>query len=254
MTMLPRSLGRAHSHTWKGRGRSASYQLRVTRRALADLGLSVELHAGLVADDFVESHEVVRAFIKQRGQMPEGQETTTLPATAAVVFNLHHGRYRALTWFDRPRRIVWLLGVGYHESGSREDAYAVLKRRDEAGELFPTEQDYRDVVPDTRSFLAAAWRELPRLLQRAEGHVGTPVAATIHDVLDVEILIDPVQVEGETFAETTVRFHMPPRMPGVLPGNWMERLLPLVFPRAEAHEIECIEASREGWIFRWSSL
>jgi hypothetical protein len=98
---------------------------------------------------------------------------------------------------------------------------------------------------------SAAWREVPQL---AEEHVGTPVATTVHDVLDVEIMTEQINVDDETFVETTVRFRMPPRLPGVLPGNWMEHLLPLVFPQAEPHEIDCVEASYEGWTFRWSAL
>lgn len=36
----------------------------------------------------------------------------------------------------------WQLGVGWHESESRDDAYEVLEARDAAATLMPDEQDY----------------------------------------------------------------------------------------------------------------
>jgi len=49
-----------------------------------------------------------------------------------------------LTWHDEDSDVVCLLRVGWHESGSVDDAYAVLKARDQAGTLMPNEQDYQE--------------------------------------------------------------------------------------------------------------
>ena len=104
-------------------------QLRLTRRALEDLHLSIEQYAGRPATDYREVHVFVTAFVERRSQSARGQELTNLPVTAASVYNLHHGRWRALTWHDEDSDVVWLLGVGWHESGSRGDAYTTLKAR-----------------------------------------------------------------------------------------------------------------------------
>jgi hypothetical protein len=65
------------------------------------------------------------------------------------VYNLHHRRWRALTWHEEEDDldVVWLLGVGWHEAGSKDDAYAVLKRRDQQGLLFPDEPTTRTSSP-----------------------------------------------------------------------------------------------------------
>ncbi len=78
-------------------------------------------------------HIFVTAFVERRSQSPRGQELTNLPVTAASVYNLHHGRWRGLTWHDEDSDVVWLLGVGWHESGSRGDAYTTLKARRRGG-------------------------------------------------------------------------------------------------------------------------
>lgn len=134
-------------------------QLYCTWGALKDLGLDPEL-ARRPAQGLTDRHEVIDAFVAQRSQSPVGPEATYLPATRVPVYNLHHGRWRALTWHEDEHDldVVWLLGVGWHESGSRNDVYAALKRRDERGTLFPDETDYANLEPDpqtTQDFLGA---------------------------------------------------------------------------------------------------
>lgn len=92
-------------------------QFRLTRRALGDLGLSIQDYASRPASDYTDAHDVVRVFVERRRQSPVGQEWTNLPVTAARAYNLHFGRLRALTWHDEDAGVVWLLGVGWHESG-----------------------------------------------------------------------------------------------------------------------------------------
>lgn len=144
--------------------------LRLTRRALEDLGLDPAEYSRRSARDYAGAHDVVRAFIERRGQSPVGQETTRLPVSSQVVYNLHAGRWRGLTWHDEDADVVWLLGVGCHRSGERDDAYEVLKRRDEAGDLLPDEQDYLDLeasIDEALEFVEAVAQEGPALLERA---------------------------------------------------------------------------------------
>jgi hypothetical protein len=142
-------------------------ELRLTRRALGDLNLDVQTLAGRRAEELVGSHPVIAAFVERRSQNAEGQEAIQLPASRAIVYSLHAGRWRALTWWEPELGIVWLLGAGYHRSGERSDAYATLKRRDEADELFPTEQDYLDLEPDPADYVQAVAREAPEAVVRA---------------------------------------------------------------------------------------
>ena len=157
-------------------------QFRLTRRAIADLGLSVDDHASRPATDYVEAHGAVRAFVERRRQDPGGQEWTNLPATAARAANLHFGRHRGLTWHDQASDVVWLLGVGWHESGSLDDAYDVLKARDRAGTLMPDEQDYLDLemsYEEAHSFVVLVSHEAPALVERARQAPSTEVRGIV---------------------------------------------------------------------------
>ena len=75
-------------------------ELRLTRRALADLDLDVQALAGRPAEEFVGRHPVIAALVKRRSQNPEGQEAIQLPVSRAIVYSLHAGRWRALTWWE----------------------------------------------------------------------------------------------------------------------------------------------------------
>jgi hypothetical protein len=190
-------------------------QFRLTRRALEDLDLDVDTYARGPASDFVDAHDVVRAFVDQRSQGPEGQEWTNLPVTSAPAYNLHHGRYRGLTWHDEDNDVVWLLGVGWHESGSRDDAYAVLKRRDEAGDLMPTEQDYLDLemtLEETRSFVVQVSEQAPALIAEARERPGVEVRGVVASRIGVGVQVEVVVIPGEdeTLEEVWIGFGMPP--------------------------------------------
>jgi len=190
-------------------------QFRLTRAALADLSLSVEEYSCRPATDYRDAHDLVRAFVERRAQDPKGQEWTNLPVTSAPAYNLHFGRYRGLTWHDEDNDVVWLLGVGWHESGSTDDAYAVLKARDEAGTLMPDEQDYLDLemsLDEARSFVAQVAEQAPALVARARGVPGQEVCGVIAGRLGVGVVVEVVVVPGDddSLEEIWVGFEMPP--------------------------------------------
>jgi hypothetical protein len=190
-------------------------QFRLTRRALEDLDLDVETHARRPASDFLDAHDVVRTFVDQRSQDPKGQEWTKLPVTSAPVYNLHRGRYRGLTWHDEDNDVVWLLGVGWHESGSRDDVYVRLKRRDEVGTLMPDEQDYVDLemtLEETRSFVVQVSEQAPALVAQARERPGEEVRGLVAGRLGVGVQVEVVVIPGEdeTLEEVWVGFGMPP--------------------------------------------
>lgn len=213
-------------------------QFRLTRRALDDLGISIEHYARRPATDFVDAHDVVRAFVERRRQDPKGQEWTKLPVTAAPAYNLHHGRYRGLSWHDEDSDVVWLLGVGWHESGSRDDAYAVLKRRDVAGDLMPSEEDYLDLemtLEEARSFVVQVSEQAPALVAQARERLGEEIRGVIAGRLGVGVVVEVVVVPGEdeSLEEVWVGFEMPP-MPGAceLPPQpeWIQVVLAAMIP------------------------
>lgn len=190
-------------------------QLRVTRRALEDLGLPIEDFAGRSATDFADAHDVVRGFVERRQQSPIGKEWTNLPVSSTRSYNLHFGRHRGLTWHDEDADVVWLLGVGWHELGSIDDAYAVLKARDVAGTLMPEEQDYLDLelsLEEARSFVARVSRDAPALLEQARQAPGTEIRGVIAGRLGVGVVVEVVVIPGEdeSLEEIWVGFALPP--------------------------------------------
>jgi hypothetical protein len=213
-------------------------QLRLTRHALEDLGLQADVLARTCAREYEDAHPFVRGFVDRRSQNPQGQETTALPVTNAVVYNLHFGRLRGLTWYDEESDVVWLLGVGWHESKSREDAYNMLKRRDENGELMPTEQDYLDLEmswEEARSFAATVAEEAPALAAQARGAGGTEVRGLIAGRLEVGVVVIVVadDQDQERLEEIWVAFSLPPQSgPCELPpqSEWLTVVLAAMVP------------------------
>jgi hypothetical protein len=238
-------------------------QLRCTWRALDDLGLDPAL-ARSPAIDLGDEHEVIRAFVAQRSQAPDGQEVTYLPATRVPVHNLHHGRWRALTWHEKEDDldVVWLLGVGWHEAGSRDDAYAALKRRDQHGLLFPDETDYTNLEPDARTtqdFLNALAEISPKLVAQAREEPGMPVHGTLADILDVSVVVEQMGEGDEALEDLYVAFYLPPKSQGVLPEEWQAVALGAFFPEADLASLTygppfpSALQEHEGWIvvIRW---
>lgn len=214
-----------------------AYQLRLTQRALDDLDLDRDL-GWLPADEYQDQHEVVRGFVALRGQNPRGQETTVLPVTKATVWNLHVGRYRGLTWFDKRHSVVWLLGVGWHEQGSRDDAYEVLKARDSTGDLFPKAADYRCLVPSSERFARDLLVAPVEAIRCALDNPGEEIIRTIGGVLEVSVLAECVQVSDHSMCEIFLSLHMPPQVMGVLPSGWEMTVLAAFAPGVDGADMK----------------
>jgi hypothetical protein len=188
-------------------------QLRLTRRALEDLDLDIAAHCRFPAKRYEHEHEVVQAFVDMRGQDPNGQERTLLPVTTAVVWNLH-------------------------ESGSRDDAYAVLKDRDVAGTLMPCENDYLDLeatADENLSFVTRVADEAPALVARAREQPGTEVRGVIAGRLGVGLVVEIMIIPGEaeSLEEIWIGFEMPPQAGDVeLPPQpqWIQIVVAALLP------------------------
>lgn len=213
-------------------------QLRLTRRALDDLGLEVDTNAGALARDLVGLHPLIAAFVERRGLHPEGQEAIQLPVSRATVHSLHAGRWRGLTWWERDGDTVWLLGAGYHRSGEREDVYAVLKHRDQADNLFPTEQDYLDLEADPAEFVQRLAEDAPRLLAAAHADVGEEIVGEIAGALEVGVLVILIEDGGERLQETWLSFRMPPKADVPPYPEWLNAAIAALLPEAEAVDLE----------------
>jgi hypothetical protein len=128
-------------------------RLRITSRCEADLADLGEEAAAAIVEKFAEL----------RGQAPASGEVIA-GLQQRLCASLHAGRYRAVTWYDREREIVWLLAAGIHRADSREDAYNQAIALEQAQHLYPTAEDYaRFAADDQRNRLQQEADELARL-------------------------------------------------------------------------------------------
>jgi hypothetical protein len=184
---------------------------------------------------------MVSTFVKMRSQSPVGQEATKLPITRATAWNIHFGRYRGLTWHDVNSDVVWLLGVGWHETDSLDDAYDQLKERDLRDRLMPTVDDYKDLEltrEETLDFVAQVSIQAPSLLGTARLQPGKEIQGIIAERLKVSVLAYIVNgdQELEFLEDIFISFEMPPiDGPCVLPTQpeWIQIVLAAMFPEAD---------------------
>jgi len=216
-------------------------QLRLTHQALSDLGLSIEKYSRKSATEYVDANGMVASFVEMRSQSPVGQEATKLPVTRATVWNIHLGRYRGLTWHDVNSDVVWLLGVGWHETDSLDDAYVQLKDRDLRNRLMPTVDDYRDLEltqDETLDFVTQVSIQAPSLLETARLRPGEEIQGIIAERLKVSVLVYVVNgdQELESLEDIFISFEMPPiDGPCVLPTQpeWIQIVLAALLQEAD---------------------
>lgn len=105
-----------------------------------------------------------------------------------------------MTWHDEDNDVVWLLGTGWHESGSRVDARAVLKRRDVAGALMPNEADYSDLEMSYEQaflFVNQIAEQVPVLVGRARQQPGKEVGGVLASRFTLRLLINIVVIASD---------------------------------------------------------
>jgi hypothetical protein len=212
--------------------------LRLTRRALSDLGLDLEACRGRSAWELVGQHEVIEAFVDLQHHPRAAQRLRPSPVTWARVTLLPAGEWFGLVWDDEENGVCWLLGAlprGLGEEGTRQ-----LLHRDEVGALFPTEADYQDLEPtvdETHHFVvqaAAVGRQLidslranpdqPRSVEIAGFHVEVSRdAVTLSDPL-----LDDIRI---TICSMSDAESEPP-----YPG-WLLLLVAAILPEAQPTEL-----------------
>ncbi|MCW2993819.1 MAG: hypothetical protein JWQ18_1314 [Conexibacter sp.] len=176
-------------------------------------------------------NSLIDAFFERRENDPRGGEDgeRVSQVRSRPAFKLTYGRMRGATWLDGerpPQAIVWLLGAEKHDDRhkGRSDAYDILGRLDEDGELFPTEADRKRLELDRRrrdseSFLPEARQDARRLVANLRPGQQRASLSSISVRIIVEELDDLVAVHvavsaapvigrlsGERFPLTQSRF------------------------------------------------
>ncbi|MDQ3630639.1 MAG: hypothetical protein M3417_05055 [Actinomycetota bacterium] len=171
---------------------------RITARCLKKtVGLSLPLEEDLAS--LRTESTLVDIFFQQREDDERGGEggERVRQIASKPAFKLTSGRMRGATWFDQdhpPQSVVWLLGAELHDERhkGRSDAYDILGRLDDQGELLPVPIDYKRLEldrrrRDTQNVAADVARDATDLVARAlpdgaEGAVaGVPVRLVVED-------------------------------------------------------------------------
>lgn len=207
------------------------WDLRITRRCLRE-DLRLDPNASESAEEHVEVHPLVRAFVERRGQSPIGQETFRCgtEVTGLPLYTLHFGDDRGATWHQESvppgtaseykLGIVWLLGVRTEHD---YDGLCAL-----GDDLLPTTEDAQGFIDDQAyTFARVLVEEVPLLLDRAELNRGQIIEAVIGDGIRVRLFCDP----DDQAPLLTVAISSRP-LPGVvtLVPQWQARLVLAFFP------------------------
>lgn len=208
-----------------------AWDLRITARCLAD-DLGLDPGGSAAAEEHLDAHPIVRAFVERRGQSPIGQETFRCgtEVTGRPLYTLHFFDDRAATWHeeslpsletDYELGIVWLLGV------RSEHDYDGLCDLD----LLPTSADYQAFLRESaQSFARALVEQVPQLLALAEQRKGAVVEGLIADTIRVRLYRD----RDDDAPVLTVAYSSRPLPNGVaLVPRWQMRLVLAFFSEDE---------------------
>lgn len=207
------------------------WDLRITRRCLReDFHLDADVSGR--AEDHLEVHPLVRAFVERRGQIPIGQETFRCgtEVTGLPLYTLHAGTDRGATWHqssvppglrsEYELGIVWLLGARAEHD---YDGLCAL-----GDDLLPTVDDARRFIDDQAyTFARVLVEEVPQLVARAGRKRGQIIAAVIGGGIRVRLLRD----RDDEAPLLTVAINSRP-LPGIvaLVPEWQARLVLAFFP------------------------
>jgi hypothetical protein len=196
--VLPPSLvGESH----RGGFVCAEWELRVTERCLRD-----DLGAPGAAFENITSREIVKAFVKDRFDQPEGTREVAPLTQGDQIWVVAYGHdHRGGTWFDEVNRVVWLVAYGLHRSGQADDFFPYCKALDEADELLPRKEDYKALIEDRDWRFSAALRiEAPLILKEArelQAELRRLLGGTHGACIAVEV--------SEDLEQTTIAFKTP---------------------------------------------
>lgn len=172
--------------------------LRITKRCLVeDLGVPANC-LSLPVEDI--GHEVAQAFALKRAKGGQAGERFVLPKSGPIAEKLRWTeRWRGATWYDRRFNVIWLIGAGWHEGGSRADVYKRIAALDEDDRLFPTQEDYEALHKIRAEILVhdILHETVPTLL--TEAHLAAPaeVSTVIGGTIPVSIAVEGVDSQYE---------------------------------------------------------
>ncbi|HET9732209.1 MAG TPA: hypothetical protein VFP54_05990 [Acidimicrobiales bacterium] len=199
------------------------YTLRFTRRALDDLGCPTDTPAGNVDEVLaVTQHEfIVEKFQDLRGRHPRGTEAPMSNVGRPDIFSLHgNANDRACTWYDEAHRVCWFL------SWVPQHRYAEFEARSANQQLLPDADDLAVLYLEAEEidFDTRVGPGIRRMVRLAADQPEEPVRRKVGTLLNLDVSVTAVQVDGGTLADIFIIVKVPvegDRPPG-WPGNALE--------------------------------
>jgi hypothetical protein len=200
----------------------AEYELRLTKRALEDLGAD-----GCAAGDLNQIvrattyPDIVEKFRKQRTEDPGGTESSLSKVHRNDIFKLD-GRdgQRAVTWHDTAHGVVWMLGfTPKHDYKLFEQRAACAETRGLGGttQLMPSVEDYEGLIEERADREADRVLDaLAALVRRAVDAPGATVRGELAGIVRAEAHV----VVADASTRLHLRFRTPPIRRGVLDGGF----------------------------------
>lgn len=187
----------------------AAYELRFTRRALADLGCTSDVSPGDINAVLAAAKHtaIVEEFRDQRTIAPIG---TRGSMRNVVRHDIHALRgpvgERACTWFEEAAGVCWFLGwVAQHD-------FTELEERAANGELLPDVEDLTTLTRERQNvdFATVIGLGIRTMVNLALDAPDRPVRRTIGSLLQLDVAVEAVPIEDTTLADIYITVKVPP--------------------------------------------
>lgn len=185
------------------------WELRFTRRALADLGAaSSREHPGDIqaVRRAATYPRVVDDFLQKRLDRPDAPGDPLHSVGRPDVISLHSAAGgRAATWYDPTTHVVWFLGF------TPEHDYSRFEARAADGQLLPDEDDevQLELEREQRDFESRVRPGISELVRRAIATPGAPHRGTVGGILELELSALVVRSPDAVLGDVWIVVHLP---------------------------------------------
>lgn len=185
------------------------WELRFTRRALADLGADAARDApGDIATvrRSTTYSRVVDDFVGKRKDRPDAPGDPLHSAGRPDIISLHSASGgRAATWHDPDNAVVWFVGF------TPEHDYTVFEQRAATGVLLPDEDDeiLLELEREQRDFEQRFRPGVTALVGQAAASPGVPQRGTVGGLLRLELSAVVVPAGGALLGDVWIIVHLP---------------------------------------------
>ena len=205
------------------------WELRFTRRALADLGADAarDTPGDIATVRQTATHtRVIDDFVSKRQERPDAPGTPLHSVGRPDIISLHStAGGRAITWYDPAAQVVWFLGF------TSQHNYMLFEQRAATDDLLPDEQDevHLELEREQRDFQTRIRPGLTELIGRAVSQPDTPQRGTVGGLLQLELTALVVDSGDAALADVWLIVHLPlqpeaSEVPGWPGGDLLETL------------------------------